>query len=425
MNRPVSAERSAVTEPPLVPPRRAVAALVVIAAGAFCFVTSETLPSGMLTLIASGLGESVSATGQLITVYAAVVMIFSLPLTGLTKRVPRRGLLAGTLVVFAVASLVAAMAQTFEALVVARVISGLAHALFWSVAAAAATGLFPPDIRGRMVARLSVGSALGPVLGVPLATWLAQMTDWRLPFVALTVIGLVLGVCVFVLLPSYSPELGGAARGTSPDARRFGILLVVVCVAVIGGMATMTYRASYILDHANFPDAWLAIVLGISGGAGTVGTLAVGRYLDRHPQASLVVVLIGLGLSTFGLWTLGASQIAVIGAFVLNGACFGAMVATLMHRGLLFAPGNTDIAMAAVSTVFNLGIAGGAFFGGRVVDTWAVGAVPALSTGLIAVALVVVLLEPLSAGGSRGAPSAEPEPEPERRLIGAVSKEES
>lgn len=58
---------------------RAPAALVVVAAGAFCFVTGETLPSGLLTLISAGLGTSVSLTGQLVTAYAVVVVLFSLP----------------------------------------------------------------------------------------------------------------------------------------------------------------------------------------------------------------------------------------------------------------------------------------------------------------------------------------------------------
>lgn len=396
---------------PLVPPRRAVLALVVLAAGAFCFVTTETLPSGMLTLISESLGRPVSTTGQLVTAYAIVVVVFSLPLTRVTTRIPRRGLLTVTLGVFAVATLLAAAAPSFEVLVAARVLSGLSHALFWSVAAAAATGLFPPEVRGRMVARLSIGSSLGPVLGVPIGTWLGQQTDWRVSFAALGAVSIVLAVGVLTLLPSYPPEQGGAARGTSPSGPRFAVLLVTTCAAVAGGMGILTYIAPYVIDHAGFPEERLSLVLAVSGGAGVVSTAVVGRFLDRAPVRCLVVALLGLTVAQLGLWTSGAVAPLVVACIALTGGSFGALAATLMHRGLQLAPGNTDIAMAAVSTAFNIGIAGGAFFGGRVVASSGVQQVPLMAAGLVALALVLVAVGRIVPAGPASArrPAALPD----------------
>jgi DHA1 family inner membrane transport protein len=391
-------------QPPLlVPPRRAQLSLAVLAAGAFCFVTTETLPSGMLTLIAAGVGRSVSTTGQLVTAYAVVVVVFSLPLTRVTTRVPRRGLLTVTLAVFSAATLLAASAPTFELLMAARVLSGLAHAVFWSVAAAAATGLFPPEVRGRTVARLSIGSALGPVLGVPLGTWLGQQTDWRVAFGVLGAVSVVLAGAAFALLPSYPPEQGGAARGADPSRPRFALLLAVTCLGVGGGIAVLTYLAPYAIDHVGFAEESLGLVLAVSGAAGVVGTATVGRFLDRRPWQSLVVALAGLALAHVGLGVLGRWPVLAVASVALAGACFGALGATLMHRGLQHAPGNTDLAMAAVSTAFNVGIAAGAFVGGRVVAAWSVQAVPLLGASLVAVALGLALAEPrLVPGPGRG-----------------------
>lgn len=395
----------------LVSPRRARLSLAVLAAGAFCFVTTETLPSGMLTLISEGLDKPVSTTGQLVTAYAVVVVVFSLPLTRVTTRIPRRGLLTVTLGVFSLATLLAAVAPTFELLTAARLLSGLSHALFWSVAAAAATGLFPPEIRGRMVARLSIGSALGPVLGVPAGTWLAQQTEWRVAFAVLGVVSVVLAVAVFALLPSYPPEEGGAARGVDPSRRRFVVLLVTTGAAVAGGMAVLTYIAPYVIDHAGFPEDSLSLMLAVSGAAGVVGTTLVGRFLDRRPWESLAVILVGLAVAHLGLFAFGSVPALVVAAVALTGACFGALAATLMHRGLQHAPGNTDIAMAAVSVAFNIGIAAGAFFGGRVVAAWSVQGVPLMGASLVLTALVLVLLEPRIAGRRPRGPGAADRPD--------------
>ncbi|WP_299955199.1 MFS transporter [uncultured Modestobacter sp.] len=406
MTSPPPVVRSPGAMPPLVSRRRADLALAALAAGAFCFVTTETLPSGMLTLIAEGLGESVSTTGQLVTAYAVVVVVFSLPLTRLTMRTPRRGLLTATLAVFSAATLLAAFAPTFEVLVAARVLSGLTHALFWSVAAAAATGLFPPEIRGRMVARLSIGSSLGPVLGVPLGTWIGQHADWRVAFAVLGGLSIAVAVTVFALLPSHAPEDGGAARGTAPSLPRFVFLLATTCAAVAGGMAVLTYIAPYVLDHARMSESSLGLVLAVSGAAGVVGTWVVGTFLDSRSRQCLTLALVGLGLAQVGLWALGGSAVLVVASIALTGGCFGALNATLVHGGLQVAPGNTDLAMAGISMAFNVGIAVGAFSGGRVIDGWSVQSVPLLGAAFTVVALALVLFEPRPALRRRGTTAA-------------------
>lgn len=390
-----------------VSPRRALAALTVLAAGAFCFVTTETLPSGLLTMISDGLRTSVSTTGQLVTAYALVVVVFSLPLTRLTSRVPRRGLLTVTLGVFSVATLLAAVAPTFAVLTAARLLSGLTHALFWSVAAAAATGLFPPQVRGRTVARLAVGSSLGPVLGVPLGTWVAQQTQWRVAFAILGCVSVVLAFGVLALLPSYPPEAGGAARGLTPSRPRFALLLATTGVAVAGGIGVLTYLAPYVLDHAGLPESSLSLVLAVSGASGVVGTMLVGRFLDRRAWECLVVVLVGLCVAQLGLWALGDRVPLVVASVALCGGCFGALGATLLHRGLQLAPGNTDIAMASVSVAFNVGIATGAFVGGRLLASWGVGTVPAMGAVASAAALVLALDDRRLASRQAGRPAGD------------------
>ncbi|KGM13650.1 hypothetical protein N869_07460 [Cellulomonas bogoriensis 69B4 = DSM 16987] len=105
----------------------------------------------------------------------------------------------------------------------------------------------------------------------------------------------------------------------------------------------------------------------------------------------LVAALLGLTAAQVGLWAFGTHTPLVVVCVALTGGCVGSLGATLMHRGLQVAPGNTDIAMAAVSTAFNVGIAGGAFLGGRVVATTGVQQVPLMAATLLATALLIVL----------------------------------
>ncbi|MFC4019264.1 MFS transporter [Micromonospora sp. GCM10011542] len=349
---------------PEVSPRRAGGALVVLSLAAFAFITTELLPIGLLTHIAPELDRSRSQVGLLVSGYAIVVLLTSVPLTRLTHRIPRRHLLGVTLVLFAGANAVAALAPTYAVLAGARVVTALTQAMFWSVASATVTGPFPVAVRGRVVAVFSTGAALAPVLGVPLGTWLGQQAGWRTAFAVLAGVGLAIAVAVVVLIPSYPPAAGGAARGTAPDARRFAALLVATGLTVAGFLTLQTYVTPFLLDVSGFDDAALAPLLFVSGAAGIVGTITVARTLDARPVVSLLAPLSVGAASLLGLYALGTLGPATVVLLACVGLAYAAFATAVQSRMLQLAPGSTDIASAGVSTAFNAGIAAGSLLGG-------------------------------------------------------------
>jgi DHA1 family L-arabinose/isopropyl-beta-D-thiogalactopyranoside export protein-like MFS transporter/DHA1 family inner membrane transport protein len=349
---------------PKTSPRRAWAALIVLSLAAFAFITTELLPIGLLTLMAPDLDRSRSQVGLLVGGYAVVVMLASVPLTRLTHRVPRRQLLSVTMVLFAAANAAAALATTYAVLAGARLFTALAQAMFWSIASAAVAGPFPVGVRGRVVALFSTGAALAPVLGVPLGTWLGQQAGWRAPFAVMAGLGLVIATAVVLLIPSYPPAAGGAARGTAPDGRRFVMLLAATGVGIAGFLTLNTYVTPFLLDVSGFTDAALAPLLFVAGAAGIVGTITVARTLDAHPVRSLLAPL-GLGtVALLGLFAFGAVEPATAVLLAGTGLAYAAFATAVQSRMLQLAPGSTDIASAGVSTAFNAGIAAGSLLGG-------------------------------------------------------------
>ena len=125
------------------------------------------------------LDVSPSAVGLLVTYYGLVVVVASLPLTHVSRRVPRRLLLSGLLAVFVLATWMSAAASRHRVLLAARVVTALSQALFWSIVVPTAAGLFPPRVRGRVIAVVFAGSSLAAVLGLPVGTWLGQQAGWR------------------------------------------------------------------------------------------------------------------------------------------------------------------------------------------------------------------------------------------------------
>lgn len=375
----------------ILPRRRAWAALAVLSLAAFAFVTTELLPIGLLTLIAPDLDRSRSQVGLLVSGYAFVVVLASIPLTLVTRRVPRRLLIGTTLALFAIANAAAALASTYEILAVARLITALAQALFWSIVAPAVSGLFPVTMRGRVISLFGTGAALAPVAGVPIATWLGQQAGWRAAFAAMAAVGVVIAAAVIALLPTAPAASGTAATGTEPDRRHFAHLLIATAIGVGGFLTFNTYVTPFLLDVSGFSDAALAPLLFVSGAAGIAGTIGIGRILDRRPVGSLLLPLSAGVVALLGLYALGTLQPATVVLLGATGLAYAGFATAVQSRMLQVAPGSTDMASAGISTAFNVGIAAGSLLGGALLP--GVGSRPlALVGGLLTVAALTVLV---------------------------------
>jgi predicted MFS family arabinose efflux permease len=107
------------------------ASMYILAIAAFVIVTTEFLMVGLLPALARDLSISIATAGQLVTLFAIVVMFFGPPLTAWLAHVERKRLFMTILALFAVSNAVAALAPNFWVLAVARIIPALALPVFW------------------------------------------------------------------------------------------------------------------------------------------------------------------------------------------------------------------------------------------------------------------------------------------------------
>ncbi|MGW2844609.1 MFS transporter [Streptomyces sp. NPDC001274] len=358
---------------------------------AFTLNTAENLPVGLLELISESLRVSVPAVGLLVTGYGVTVAVASLPLAHAVRGVPRRHVLTGLLAALVVSSLVAALATSYWVLLLARLLTALAQALFWAVMAPVAVGLFTPAVRGRVVGALSVAGSLALVLGVPAGTWLGRRSDWQVPVAVLAALGLVSLVTIAVLLPTSRPEEEHAAHGTGPDVRRFGTVLVAGTLSATGAFTGYTYIVAFLGDVSGFSSSAVDALLVTFGGACLAGVGVTGALLDRFPRTTLATAVATQAVGMLGLYAVGADPVAAVVFLALTGGALGPVFMTTQNAMLRCAPGRTDIALAANSGLYNLGIAAGAALGGLILPlagargTFLVG-------GLLTVAACAVLV---------------------------------
>jgi predicted MFS family arabinose efflux permease len=370
--------------------RRAHAALVMLGVGTFSYVTIEILPIGLLTVIATDLGHSRSDIGLLVTGYAVVVVVAAIPLARLTLGLPRRRVLGATLGLMAVGAAISALAPTYEVLFAGRLLTALSHALFWSIIFPIATGLFPPAVRGRVVAKLSIGSALAPVIGIPLGTWLGEQLGWRVPFALMTVIGVATCLGIATLLPRVDSHESAAGRGSAPNVRRYAVLVISTALGVAGFLTFNTYVTPFLLDISGFSSGALGPILLASGLGGLTGTLLIGRILDQNPWAAVVLPLALISATLLGLYSVGHEQVPTVLLVAIAGMAFSMLAVAVLSRTLQVAPGSTDLASAGTNSAFNVGIAAGAFVGRGLLDSTGVRSVALIGGLLAAVALIAM-----------------------------------
>jgi DHA1 family inner membrane transport protein len=373
-------------------------ALLALATCTFVYVTSENLPIGLLLSIGAELRVSSSTVGLLVTAYGLTVVVSSIPLTQLTGRLPRRPLLSALLAVFVLSTAATALAPGYGALMTARVVAALSQALFWSVVTPTAAGLVAPELRGRALSVIFGGATLATVVGVPAGTWVGELAGWRAAFGALAGLGLVAAAGAFALLPRGRAGEEAVVRvGTSPDARRYWIMVITTAVAVTGAFVAYTYVTPFLTEVGKVPAGTLSGSLLARGLAGLAGVAAAGPLVDRWPTAAVVGPVALQAAALLALHTAGAQPAVAVALVALTGFALSALATALGSRVLALAPGRADLASAVTSTAFNVGITAGALAGGAVLEAAGVRATALVGGLLSLLALAVGLSDRLTA----------------------------
>jgi predicted MFS family arabinose efflux permease len=373
--------------------------LIVLAGAIFVSVTSEFLPTGLLPDMARELHVSASRIGLLVSIFAGTVVISTTPLAALTRRFSRKGLVIVVLLVNAVAGLSAALAPSYEFLVGARVLGGLAHGLFWAVVGAYAGHLVPKHQLGRAVAITSGGGTAAFVLGVPLGTALGHAFGWRLAFGSIAVTMVVLTVLVIRFLPAVDHHVTLATGEIALPLRRDrsvpGVIIIclVIIVMMMGHNLYYTYIAPWLIAVVGFTESAVAPLLFLYGGAGAIGLVLAGVIVDRWPHRAFIgtslVVLVAVVLLAF----FSHSAPVVIGAIALWGLAFGGLPAMLQTRMLHTSSARMrDLGSALFTTSFNFAIGGGALIGGLLLDAFGIGVLPGVDIGFLVAAIILILV---------------------------------
>ncbi|ELC7339496.1 sugar transporter [Salmonella enterica] len=359
--------------------------VVTLAIAAFIFNTTEFVPVGLLSDIAESFHMQTVQVGIMLTIYAWVVAVMSLPFMLLTSQMERRKLLICLFVLFIASHVLSFLAWNFTVLVISRIGIAFAHAIFWSITASLAIRLAPAGKRAQALSLIATGTALAMVLGLPIGRVVGQYFGWRTTFFAIGMGALITLLCLIKLLPKLPSEHSGSLKSLPLLFRRPALmsLYVLTVVVVTAHYTAYSYIEPFVQNVAGLSANFATVLLLILGGAGIIGSLVFGKLGNRH-ASSLVSIAIALLVVCLLLLLPAAdseAHLAILSIFW--GIAIMVIGLGMQVKVLALAPDATDVAMALFSGIFNIGIGAGALVGNQVSLHWSmsaigyIGAIPA------------------------------------------------
>ena len=374
-------------------PSRQWICVITLAFAAFIFNTTEFIPVALLSDIGQSFNMPATDVGIMITIYAWVVALISLPMMLMTKNIERRFLLIALFVVFIACHMLSYFAWNFNMLIASRIGIAFSHALFWSITASLAVRIAPKGKEFQALGLLATGTALAMVLGIPFGRMIGEAYGWRNTF-ALIAIGAAL-VCLTLakMLPKLPSINSGSFKSIGILFKRPSLMLVfaLTIIMISAQFTAYSYIEPFTLNIAHFSSAQTTTLLLIYGAAGFLGSYLFGKFGAHYPKVAIPLSSLCLAISMLLLLPLAQDLISLNMLSLLWGMGIIGLSLALQAKTLNLASDATDVAMAIYSGLYNVGIGGGALLGGWVTTHYGLSHI-GLVGGLVAVFGMVLTL---------------------------------
>ncbi len=363
---------------------------------AFIFNTTEFVPVGLLSDIANDFSITAAKAGWMLTVYAWIVALMSLPLMLLTGKMDRKRLLLGTFTLFILSHILSVFAWSFPVLVLSRIGIAFAHAIFWSITASIAMRVAPAGKKAQALSVLATGTALAMVLGLPLGRMIGQVLGWRVTFAVIAVAAVMIMLVLYRMLPALPSLFTGTLSKVpellkKPTLRGLYLFIFIIYTAQY---TPYSYIEPFLIQMDHASNSFTTLILLIFGGAGIFGSVIFGYFGEKYNSPLLIANTIFTLLCMSALLISLRSNTALILLAVIWGAAIMLVNLTVQVKVLNIDSTASDIIMSIYSGTINLGIGTGALLGNQVINHINLSAIGYVGGvfGLLSLLIIVRLL---------------------------------
>lgn len=334
----------------------------------FIFNTSEFIPIGLLTSIADDFAITESKAGLLITIYAWVVALASLPLMMAFAKTENKKLMLSLVALFTASHILSGFSNSYVMLMISRIGVACSHAVFWSIVTPLAVHVAPEGHRSTALSMIITGSSIAMIVGLPLGRAVGLMVGWRVTFLLIAILSAIVLCLLAAFLPKV-PSDNNISLKTLPTLVSTPALLcifVMTALTITGHFTAYSYIEPFLGQAAGFTNGEITMVLSAFGVIGIIVSLLFSKYYDRHQFAFLRVAVLGICICTLLLGISSGNSFIMVCTCLLWGLSINCFNISLQSCIIDYSPFGTAIAMSIYSGIYNVGIGAGALVGGIV-----------------------------------------------------------
>lgn len=375
-------------------------ALFALTLSAFAIGTTEFVIVGLIPTMAVDLNVSLPSAGLLVSLYALGVAIGAPVLTALTGKWNRKYVLLSVMALFVMGNLLAWQAPGYNSLVMARIMTGLAHGVFFSIGSTIATGLVSKEKAASAIAIMFTGLTVALVTGVPLGTYIGQNFGWQATFLTVALLGLLALIGSALLVPSNLKKATATKLSVQLKVLTEPRLLLVYAITALGYGGTFiafTFLAPILEQVSGFDASAVSLIMLVYGVSVAFGNIMGGKMADKMgPIKALTIIFLGLA-SVLVLFNFTAFNpiTAVLTILIWGAFAFGNVPGLQVYVVKLaekYVPEAVDVASGLNIAAFNVGIALGAWGGGLIVDNAGLMHTPWVGAVVVILALLLTRL---------------------------------
>jgi predicted MFS family arabinose efflux permease len=254
----------------------------------FAVILDFMLMSPLGALIMPSLSVSPAQFGTVVSAYAFAAGISGLLTAGFADRFDRKKLLLFFYTGFIAGTAWCGVANSFESLLLARIVTGLFGGVIGSVVLAIATDLFAPQMRGRVMGFIQTAFAASQVLGIPIGIYLSNRWNWHVPFLALVVLGLIGGLLIALYMKPVADHLKAPQEHSAFEhlrhtvtEPRYLLSFISVLFLATGGFMLMPFSSAFTVNNLGISLHDLPIIYLVTG----IATIFVGPLVGKAADA--------------------------------------------------------------------------------------------------------------------------------------------
>ncbi len=228
---------------------------------------------------------------------------FSAALSGLlaatfVDKYERKRLLLTMFALFGLATLACGLSPNYATLLIARGLAGAFGGIMGAMVQTLVGDLIPFERRATASGVISAAFSLSTVAGVPLSLWLANLFQWRAPFIAIAVTTVIFLLVALRHLPEVRHHINDDHRA-HPFSAMFAVLrdenhlraLIFTMLILFSGFTIIPYITVYAVANIGISQHDIPYIYLFGGAATLISSRLIGRWADRSGKVKIYRIL--------------------------------------------------------------------------------------------------------------------------------------